>query len=61
MVTKTATICIENHGVTVDREHDIILKLQADVLLLSAKVSDLQTRVANLEPKGDTTPLRDLS
>lgn len=63
MVTKSTTIRVDemSRGISVDREPEIILKLQADVLFLNAMVHDLQTRVAKLEPKDDATPLRDLS
>lgn len=63
MVAKSATIRIDevSRGRSVDREPEIILKLQADVLLLNAMVHDLQARVAKLEPASDAKPLRDLT
>ena len=63
MVAKSATIRIDelSRGVQEDREPEIILKLRADVLLLTAMVRDLQERVAKLEPKSDAAPLRDLT
>ena len=63
MVAKSATIRIDevSQGRSVDREPEIILKLRADVLLLTAMVHDVQERVAKLEPKSDAAPLRDLT